>query len=160
MKRWYPNPKKTQPGPDSPKASPLSVFNSSLFHRYRCSTLFNCVSNLSLCGISLIKLLPPLHNRGLLPTPKETYDLKLSAVTLRIWWFRTPTTIFCTKKWYNPGLLPSPLYSLHRIWCPEVQQNSVQVIPVFRVFAGSYICKRACQTCQISSCLSGSLYSV
>ena len=34
--------------------------------------------------------------------------MNLSAGTLRIWSFRTPTSIFCTKELCNPGLLPSP----------------------------------------------------
>ena len=44
------------------------------------------------------KLLPLPDNRGLLPTPKETYDLNSIAVTLSIWSFRTPISIFCTKE--------------------------------------------------------------
>ena len=48
---------------------------------------------------------------GLLPTPKETYNLNLIAVTLRIWSFRIPTSIFNTKELYNPGLLPSPRFN-------------------------------------------------
>jgi len=34
----------------------------------------NCNSNLSMCGTFLIKLLPALDNRGLLPTSKETHN--------------------------------------------------------------------------------------
>jgi len=76
------------------------------FRRYRCSPLFNYNCNLSLCGTFLHKLLAFPENCGLLPTPKETYHLNLSAVTLCIWSFRTPTSIFCTKELYNPGLPP------------------------------------------------------
>ena len=65
-------------------------------------------------------------NRRLLPTPKETYDMNLSAITkfiLSIWSFRTTTSIFGTKELYNPGLPPfffaqppSPLFSpAHRL---------------------------------------------
>jgi len=63
------------------------------FRRYWCSslTLFNYYSNLSIRGTFLIKSLPPLDNRGLLPNPKETYELNLSAITSGIWVFRTPT---------------------------------------------------------------------
>ena len=53
-------------------------------------------------------MVPPLDNYRLLPTPKETFELNFSAVNFRIWSFRTPTTIFCTKELYNHGLLPSP----------------------------------------------------
>jgi hypothetical protein len=53
-------------------------------------------------------MLPLPDNCGLLPTPKETYDLNVSADTMRISSFRISTSIFCTKELYNPGLLPSP----------------------------------------------------
>jgi len=65
--------------------------------------------------------------RRLLPTPKETYDMNLSAITKytsSIWSFRTPTSIFGTKELYNPGLppfffqsvlSPHPLYLALRI---------------------------------------------
>ena len=70
--------------------------------------VFNYDSNLSMCGTFLMKYLPPLDSRGSLSTSKETYDLNLSANTLRIWSFRTPTMIFDTKKLYNLALFPSP----------------------------------------------------
>jgi len=43
----------------------------------------------------LIRLPPPPDTRGLLPTPKETYDLNLSNGTSSIWSFRTPQEILC-----------------------------------------------------------------
>jgi len=76
--------------------------------RYGCSILLKCDSHLAIFGTSLIKLLPPLDKFGLLSTPKETYNLNLSAVILRIWSFGTPTTMFCSKELHNHGLLPSP----------------------------------------------------
>jgi len=59
-------------------------------------------------GTFLKNLLPPSDCRGLLPIPKETYNLNLSAINLSIWSFRTPTSICCTIHLYNPDLLPSP----------------------------------------------------
>ena len=80
----------------------------SRFRRYHWSTLINYNSNLSMCGTFLKKLLPPpADNCWLRPTPKKTYDLNLSEVTLSIWSFHTPRTIFRAKQLYNPGLLPS-----------------------------------------------------
>jgi len=76
------------------------------FRHYRCSTLFNYSCNLSLCCTFLPKLLPLPDKRGSLPSPTETYDLNLSAVTFSNWSFRTPTSIFCTEELYNPGLPP------------------------------------------------------
>jgi len=61
-----------------------------------------------MCGTFLIKLFAPLDNHWIIPTPRETYDLNLSALTLRIWSFRTPTSIFLYSRIENPGLLPSP----------------------------------------------------
>jgi len=52
---------------------------------------FPCVA------LFLIRLLPPTNNRGFLLNPKETYALNLSAFTLSIWSFRTPTAIVWTK---------------------------------------------------------------
>jgi len=40
-----------------------------------------------MCDTFMIKFLPPPDNQGLLPNPKETYDLKLSAVASNIWSF-------------------------------------------------------------------------
>jgi len=54
------------------------------FRRYQWSTLFNYDSNLSMCGTFLQKLIHLPDNRGLPPTPKETYDLNLNAVTLSL----------------------------------------------------------------------------
>jgi len=64
------------------------------FRRHHCSTLINYNSNLSMRNTFLKKMLPLPDNRELLPTPKETYDLILSAVTLRFWSFRTPNIDF------------------------------------------------------------------
>ena len=69
------------------------------FLRYRCSTLFNYNCNLSLSGTILQRLLPLPDNCGLLPTPKETFNLNLSAFNLRILSFRIPTSIDCTNNW-------------------------------------------------------------
>jgi len=82
----------------------------SRFRHYHCSTLINRNSNLSMCGTFWKKMLPPPDNRDseLMPTPTEIYDLNVSKVALRIWPFRTPTSIFGTKELYNPGWLPSP----------------------------------------------------
>jgi len=83
------------------------------FQRYRCSIPFNYHSNLSMCGTSLQNSIHPPDN-WLLATPKEICDLNLSAVTLSMWSFRTPISIFCTKELYNPVFFlaqpPSPLY--------------------------------------------------
>jgi len=73
------------------------------FRRYLYLTLFNHHSNLAMCGTLLQKSIHLPDNCGLLATPKEIYDLNLSAGTLRIWSFRSPTSI--TKKLYNPGFL-------------------------------------------------------
>jgi len=78
------------------------------FRRYRCSTLFNYHRNLSMCGTFLQKLIHLPDNRGLLATPKDIYDLNLSAVTLSICSFRTPTSIFCTEGWYNHVFFAEP----------------------------------------------------
>jgi len=95
-------PKKIQPMPDGSNASGwygwlrglislLSVFNSvqlsqQSFHVWH----------------FLTRIDPSSDNRGLLATPKEIYDLNLSAVTLSTWSFQTPTSIFRTKELYNP----------------------------------------------------------
>jgi len=96
--------------------TPLAGTGDSVgrFCCYRCSTLFNYTCDLSLCDTFLQRswLLPFTDNCGLLPTPKETYDLNLSAVTFRILSFRIPTLILCTKELYSPALFASP-----REWC-------------------------------------------
>jgi len=103
---------------------PLSEFNS-----------VNCNCNLSLCGTFLHRLLPLLVNCGLLPTPEETYDLNLRAVTFRISVFRIPTSIFCTKELYNPGLLPSPRANVHLVQTDIVQNRDTRQLsladPIF-----------------------------
>ena len=99
---WYPAQKKTSPGRMAQTSRAGTGDSMGRFRRYRCSTLFNYNCNLSLCDTFLYKLLPLPDNRRLLPTPKETYDLNLSAVTLSIWSVRIPTSIFCTKELYNP----------------------------------------------------------
>jgi len=111
---WYPAQKK-QPGPDGSNASGDSV---GRFRRYWCSTLINYHSNLAFCGTFLQKSIHLPDNRRSLVTPKKIYDLNLSAVTLSIWSFRTPTSNFCTKDWYNPGFF---LFSLH----PRLQGTSL-----------------------------------
>ena len=75
------------------------------FRRCRCSALFNYDCNLWLRGTFLQRLLPLPYNCRLLQTPKETYNLNFNVVALRISSFRIPTSIFCTKELYNPGLL-------------------------------------------------------
>ena len=73
-------------------------------------------------GIFLKKLLPPPDNRGLLPTLKETYDLNLSAITLSIWSFRTPTSIFLPTNftilvYFHPlvgGVFPMTIHYIYR----------------------------------------------
>jgi len=70
-------------GPGRMAQTPRAVKSDSIgrFHRYWCSTLFNSDCNLYLRSTSLIKLLPPLENCRLLPTPKQTHELNLSAIT-------------------------------------------------------------------------------
>jgi len=46
-------------------------------------------------------------------TPKEIYNLNLSTITVSIWSFWNPTSIFCNKELYNHGL--PPLRSLHSL---------------------------------------------
>ena len=95
--------------------TPLAGTGDSVGWFCRClrSTLFNYDCNLFLCGTFLQRMLHLPDNRGLLPTPKETYVLNSIAVILRISSFRIPTSIFCTKDLYNPGLLPSHLWAWH-----------------------------------------------
>ena len=50
-----------------------------------CSTLIKYNSNLSMCGTFFKKMLPLPDNRELLSTPRRTYNLNFSTVTLRIW---------------------------------------------------------------------------
>jgi len=104
-----PRPKKT-PASGRMAQTPLAGTGDSVGWFCRClrSTLFNYDCNLFLRGTFLQRLLPLPDNRGLLPTPKETYDLNSIAVILRISSFRIPTSIFCTKELYNPGFLTSP----------------------------------------------------
>ena len=92
-----------------------------------CSTIiaiFPCVA-LSYKNYSLFR------NRGLLPTPNETYGLNLSALTLSIWSFRMPTSIFCTKELYDPGLPPflfaQPPSPQHTIsYCNALQHTATR----------------------------------
>jgi len=70
----------------------------SRFRRHHCSTLINYNSNLFMRNTFLKKMLPLPDNHELLPTPKETYDLILSAVTLRFWSFRTPNIDFLYQR--------------------------------------------------------------
>jgi len=100
---------KKKPSPGRIAHTPRVCTGDSVgwFRRYHCSTLINYDCNLFMCGTFLKKMLHLLDNRKLLPTPKETYDLNLSEVILRISSFRTTTSIFSTKELYNPGLLPS-----------------------------------------------------
>jgi len=99
---WYPAPKEPSLGrmAQTPRAGTGDFVG--WFCRYWCSTLFNYDSNLSMCDTFLQKLIHLPDNRGLLATPKETYDFNVSAVTLSIWSFRTPTSIFGTKELNNP----------------------------------------------------------
>ena len=98
------------------------------FRRYRCSTLFNYHSNLSMCCTFLQKSIHLPDNRRSLVTPKKIYDLNLSAVTLSIWSFQTPTSIFCTKELYNPVFFfvqpPSP-FTRHFIEFVVVETNQI-----------------------------------
>ena len=73
-----------------------------------CSTI---IAIFPFVALFLQCLLPLPDDCRLLPTPKETYDLNLSAVALIILSFRNPISIFCTKELYNPGLLPCPRLS-------------------------------------------------
>ena len=77
------------------------------FRRYRCSTLFNFDSNLSMCGTFLIKLLPQTPSI-FVDYCHVTYNLNLRAATLNMWSFRIPTAIFCSKNCTILGSLPSP----------------------------------------------------
>jgi len=92
----------------------IRVYSCSTPFNYSCSTPFNYHSNLSMCGTSLQNLIHLPDNCRLLATPKEICNLNLSAVTLSMWSFRTPISIFCTKELYNPVFFwaqpPSPLY--------------------------------------------------
>jgi len=56
-----------------------------------------------------------MDNRGLLPNPKETYDLNLSAVTLHNCSFETPTAILCTKNCMNPWFASIPALKMLRV---------------------------------------------
>jgi len=107
---WHYKPTNQRTNPGQVAQTPLAGTGDSVgwFRRCLCSILFNY--NLSLRGTFCERMLPLPDNCGLLPTPKETYDLNVSADTMRISSFRISTSIFCTKELYNPGpgLLPSP----------------------------------------------------
>ena len=88
MGKRYPAHKKPQPGPDGKKYKKVRAGTSdsiSRFRRYHCSTLMKYNSNLSMCCNFFKKMLPLPDNRKLLSTPRRTYDLNFSTVTLRIW---------------------------------------------------------------------------
>jgi len=82
----------------------LPVWNWIKHIKSKYSTLINYDSILSMCGIFLIRSLPPPDNHELFPTPKETQDLKLSKVLSSIRSFQTPRAFFCTKPSYNLGV--------------------------------------------------------
>jgi len=86
----------------TPRACTSTSDSAGRFRRrFRCSTLFIYSINLSMCDTFLIKLIPSLDNSSrLLPTPKETPNLNLSAITFWMWSFRAPTTIFCSETLY------------------------------------------------------------
>jgi len=116
QKRFFGTRPAKKPSPGRMAQTPRADTGDSVgpFRCHRCSTLFNYKWNLSLCGTFLQRLLPLLDDCRLLPTPQETYDLNLSAVTRRISSFRISASIFGTKELYNPGLLPSPLSTM--VW--------------------------------------------
>jgi len=92
-----------------------AVDSAGRFRRYRCLTLFNYNSNRSTCDTFLINFILPLDNCRLLPTPKETPELNLSADTLRIWSLCTPTTIFFLQSPNFPKILSLfAVFSLNR----------------------------------------------
>ena len=99
---WYPAQKKLSPGRMAETSRAGTGDSVGWFRHYRCSALLNYHSNLSVCCTFLQKSIHLPDNCGWLATPKEIYDLNLSAVTLNIWSFRTSTSIFCTKELYNP----------------------------------------------------------
>jgi len=69
------------------------------------------------------RLLPLPNNCGLLPTPKETCDLNLIAVSLRTSSFRNPTSIFGTQELYTSGLLSSPRLICLFIFCYKPRKS-------------------------------------
>jgi len=88
-------------------------------------SVFNNVKspgNPSMRGTFLIRLFSPPHNRELLPNPKETYDLNLSALTSSICPFCTSTAIVCTKNSFCFG---------HCLFCLE--QERIQVVRSMKV---------------------------
>jgi len=96
-------------GPHRMAQKPRAGMSDSVgrFRRYRCSTLFNFDSNLSMCGTFLIKLLPQTLSI-FVDYCHVTYNLNLRAATLNMWSFRIPTAIFCNKNCTILGSLPSP----------------------------------------------------
>jgi len=69
------------------------------------------------------------ENRGLLATPKEIYNLNLSAVILSIGSFRTPASMFCTKELYNRGFFWLSLHPLLTIYF-AVCGGELQIVAV------------------------------
>jgi len=82
-----PSPKKNSPGRKAQTLRAGTGDSVDRFRRYRCSTLFNYHSNLSMCGTFLH--LP--DNRRLLATPKLIYDLD----------FSNDDDCFCYHSWRN-----------------------------------------------------------
>jgi len=94
-----PNPKKNSPGQmaQSPRAG--TGDSVGRFCRYECSTLFNYDSNLSMYGIFLRILFPPLDNRGLLPTPKRDvrFEFECSYFSIGFGYFAPEQRLFVRK---------------------------------------------------------------
>jgi len=96
----------------------------SRFRHYQ-STLINSDSNLYMRSTLLIPFFSPTTNRGFLSTPKESYDLNLSAITSSIRSFRTPNHFFTKNCTFLGDLLSSPQAgSLSAIKLPEKPMES------------------------------------
>jgi len=67
------------------------------FRSYWCSALFNYDKTFSIRGTFSPKLIHLPDNHGLLPTPKETYDLNLSAITREFGHFEPQHGFFVPK---------------------------------------------------------------
>jgi len=115
----------TRPSGPKPKTSPGRMAQTPLagagdcvgrFRRYLCSTQFNCNCNLSLCGTFLQRLLPLPDNCGLLPTPKETYDLSFECTSFENFVISNPNIDFLYQRvlFFKGGPEPSNLEDLCR----------------------------------------------
>jgi len=107
------------------------------FRRYRCSTLFNYHSNLFMYGTVLQKSIHLPDNRGFLATPQDIYDLNVSAITLSICSFRTPTSIFGTKEsCFFLAQPPSPRFTGKFVWTNVRSRRN----PIYKAFHRIRLC--------------------